>query len=117
MVFNKFTFVFEYELNIIYLQQSCSNCTLFPGSGSISHLQCLVNSPVKQPIFLFSQNFNFIGYFQSDDSDNFKTLIEAIKKSKGGKNIGVFSKESLQGSFMDAWKKAVKGADLQNVSG
>lgn len=45
-----------------------------------------------------------------DDKDkaNFEKLIEAIKESKSGKTIGVFSKDSFSNEFCDLWKKTLK---------
>lgn len=45
-----------------------------------------------------------------DDKDkaNFEKLIEAIKESKNGKSIGVFSKDSFSNEFCDLWKKTLK---------
>jgi len=47
--------------------------------------------------------------FQSDkDKANIGKLIEALKKSKKGKKLGVFAKDSnFQGEFMDSWNTAI----------
>lgn len=50
-----------------------------------------------------------------DDKDSFETLIKAIKDSKNGKSIGVFAKENFKGTFIDAWKKALKEGNFENV--
>ncbi|XP_014244216.1 FACT complex subunit spt16 isoform X2 [Cimex lectularius] len=52
---------------------------------------------------------------RNDDSANFKKLIETIKTSRGGKKLGIFSKDNFTGSFIEGWKKAVKNEDFQNV--
>ncbi|KAL1140968.1 hypothetical protein AAG570_000894 [Ranatra chinensis] len=52
---------------------------------------------------------------RADDSENFKKLIEAIKESRSGKILGVFSKDSFSGPFMDAWKQMLKKENFQNV--
>ncbi|KAK9503561.1 hypothetical protein O3M35_010094 [Rhynocoris fuscipes] len=52
---------------------------------------------------------------RNDDSANFKKLIEAIKSSRNGKVIGIFAKDNFSGPFMDAWKKAIKKEEFQNV--
>lgn len=45
-----------------------------------------------------------------DDKDkaNFEKLIEAIKGSKNGKTIGVFSKDQFSNEFCDLWKSTLK---------
>ena len=47
--------------------------------------------------------------FQSDkDKANIGKLIEALKKSKKGKKLGVFAKDrNFQGEFMDSWNTAI----------
>uniref|UniRef100_A0A0A9XBE9 FACT complex subunit n=1 Tax=Lygus hesperus TaxID=30085 RepID=A0A0A9XBE9_LYGHE len=52
---------------------------------------------------------------RNDDSANFTKLIEAIKGSRNGKTIGVFAKDVFSGPFVEAWKKATKGENFQNV--
>lgn len=42
------------------------------------------------------------------DEANFKTLIGAIKGSKGGKIVGMFPKENYPGEFMDSWRVVFK---------
>ncbi|RDD47106.1 FACT complex subunit SPT16 [Trichoplax sp. H2] len=39
-----------------------------------------------------------------DNRDNFTELIDAIKKSKDGKNVGVIPKDRLTSDFTEAWK-------------
>lgn len=51
-----------------------------------------------------------------DDKESFKKLIEAIKKSKKGKTIGVFSKDKHSGTFMNAWKKVLDEEKFDTVS-
>lgn len=50
-----------------------------------------------------------------NDGGNFKTLVEAIKGSKKGKTIGVFSKDNYPGVFMDSWRATVKKENFQTV--
>ncbi|KAK7862745.1 hypothetical protein R5R35_002513 [Gryllus longicercus] len=52
---------------------------------------------------------------RGDDQANFTILIEAMKKSKRGKTLGVFSKENYPGLFMDAWRSALKKENFETV--
>ncbi|KAJ8960918.1 hypothetical protein NQ318_020218 [Aromia moschata] len=52
---------------------------------------------------------------KDSDEAKFKVLCSAIKESKGGKNIGAFSKDNYTGAFMDAWRAAIKKEDFQTV--
>jgi nucleosome binding factor SPN SPT16 subunit len=55
--------------------------------------------------------------FQSDeDKTNFLKLIDALKRSKQGKALGVFSKDNYPGPFMDAWRAALKKEHFETVS-
>lgn len=38
-----------------------------------------------------------------------------MKKSKNGKTIGVFAKDSFPGEFCELWKKALKDASFETV--
>lgn len=49
------------------------------------------------------------------DEANFKTLVNAIKESKNGKTIGVFSKENYPGEFMDSWRAALNKENFSTV--
>ncbi|CAH0383891.1 unnamed protein product [Bemisia tabaci] len=50
-----------------------------------------------------------------DDSESFKKLLDAIKGSKNGKTVGLFSKENFQGAFMDSWNAALKKGNFETV--
>lgn len=49
------------------------------------------------------------------DKANFEKLIEAIKASKEGKVLGVFSKDNFPGDFCDSWRSVVKKESFENV--
>ncbi|XP_067013414.1 FACT complex subunit spt16 isoform X1 [Anabrus simplex] len=50
-----------------------------------------------------------------EDKANFTKLVNAIKGSKKGKTLGVFSKDNYPGAFMDAWRSALKKEQFENV--
>ncbi|XP_047128886.1 FACT complex subunit SPT16 isoform X1 [Hydra vulgaris] len=50
-----------------------------------------------------------------NDADNFKKLIDAVKKSKSGKTVGVFPKDKFTGEFAESWKKALDAASFAKV--
>ncbi|XP_038118186.1 FACT complex subunit spt16 isoform X1 [Culex quinquefasciatus] len=49
------------------------------------------------------------------DKANFEKLLEAIKGSKGGKTLGVFSKDNFPGEFCETWKKFLKEQSFESV--
>lgn len=52
---------------------------------------------------------------KDNDDANFKILINAIKDSRNGKIIGVFSKDNYSGQLMEAWRAVLKKQDLQTI--
>lgn len=44
-------------------------------------------------------------------------MIEAIKQSKGGSKIGVYARDKFSSDLIDAWRKAVKEGNFEQVSG
>ncbi|XP_072126083.1 FACT complex subunit SPT16 [Mobula birostris] len=49
------------------------------------------------------------------NKSNFDKMIEAIRSSKGGKVIGVFSKDKFPGDFMKSWNDALSKEGLEKV--
>lgn len=68
-------------------------------------------------LFLFYLHFvGFIAYLQNDkDKANFTKLISAIKSSKKGKNLGVFTKDTFPGEFCESWKAALKNEQFEKI--
>ncbi|XP_069689096.1 FACT complex subunit spt16 isoform X1 [Periplaneta americana] len=50
-----------------------------------------------------------------EDKTNFQKLIDALKQSKQGKTLGVFSKDNYPGQFMDAWRAVLKKEHFETV--
>lgn len=73
---------------------------------------CFVAIPFP-PIFpKLTSDFSF----QNDkDKANFDKLVGAMKSSKNGKAVGVFSKDSFPGEFCEAWKAVLKAQTFENV--
>ncbi|XP_058830141.1 FACT complex subunit spt16 isoform X1 [Topomyia yanbarensis] len=49
------------------------------------------------------------------DMANFGKLLEAIKESKNGKTLGVFTKDKFPGSFCESWRAFLKDKNFENV--
>merc|ERR1711970_167534 len=49
------------------------------------------------------------------DAANIKTLIDAIKESKNGKNISVYAKDKFSSDLIDAFRKAIKEASFEQI--
>lgn len=54
--------------------------------------------------------------FQNESNKgNFDKMIEAIKGSKEGKTIGVFSKDKFPGEYMKSWSNTLSAEGLDRV--
>jgi nucleosome binding factor SPN SPT16 subunit len=51
-----------------------------------------------------------------EDKTNFQKVIDALKRSKRGKTLGVFSKDNYPGQFMDSWRAVLKKEHFDTVS-
>lgn len=49
------------------------------------------------------------------DKANFGKLLEAIKESKNGKTLGVFSKDNFPGEFCESWRSFLKDKSFDSV--
>ncbi|XP_065915341.1 FACT complex subunit SPT16-like [Dysidea avara] len=47
------------------------------------------------------------------DTENFKKILTAIKSSKSGGRIGVFTKDNFTGDFVEGWKKVLEDTNLE----
>ncbi|XP_063216502.1 FACT complex subunit spt16 isoform X2 [Bacillus rossius redtenbacheri] len=50
-----------------------------------------------------------------EDKTNFAKLVEAIRSSKKGKTLGMFTKENYPGQFLDLWRAVVKKEQFETV--
>lgn len=46
---------------------------------------------------------------------NFDKMIEAIRGSKDGKTVGVFSKDKFPGDYMKSWNDMITAEGLEKV--
>lgn len=57
-----------------------------------------------------------VGLSQNESNKgNFDKMIEAIKGSKEGKTVGVFSKDKFPGEYMKSWNDALNSEGLEKV--
>ena len=48
---------------------------------------------------------------------NFEKMMEAIRGSKEGKTVGVFSKDKFPGEYMKSWNDMITAEGLEKVRG
>lgn len=54
--------------------------------------------------------------FQNESNKaSFDKMIEALKGSKNGKRLGVFSKDKFPGEFMNSWNDALSKEGFEKV--
>lgn len=54
--------------------------------------------------------------FQNESNKaNFDKMIEAIRGSKEGKTVGVFSKDKFPGEYMKSWNDTLSAEGLEKV--
>jgi predicted lipoprotein len=72
--------------------------------------------PAVKGLILHPFNLFYIVFQNDEDKSNFQKLIDALKRSKQGKVLGVFSKDNYPGQFMDAWRAVLKKEHFETVS-
>lgn len=72
---------------------------------------------------MFEQNDNALTLlspsFPQNESNkvNFEKMVEAIRASREGKTVGVFSKDKFPGEYMKSWNDMITAEGLEKVSG
>lgn len=57
-----------------------------------------------------------MGHWQNESNKgNFDKMIEAIRGSKEGKTVGVFSKDKFPGEYMKSWNDTLGAEGLEKV--
>lgn len=67
--------------------------------------------------FIFFPQFPLFLPQNESNKANFEKMIEALKASKGGKRIGVFSKDKFPGDFMKSWNDCLSKEGFEKVRG
>ena len=65
---------------------------------------------------LFETKFISVQWQGDNDKKNFERLTDAIKESRKGKTLGIFSKDSkLSGAFLDAWRAHLSKSKFEQL--
>lgn len=81
----------------------------------------ILSSPLKISFFKSLKQkendikFHLLSLEEGNHQDRFQELIEAIKQSHSGNNIGIIKKETPTGDFIESWLDALKEANLNEV--
>ena len=64
----------------------------------------------------FVTKFISVQWQGDNDKKNFERLTDAIKESRKGKTLGIFSKDSkLSGAFLDAWRAHLSKSKFEQL--
>lgn len=60
-------------------------------------------------------HFAFCVSQNESNKANFDKMIEAIRGSKEGKTVGIFSKDKFPGEYMKSWNDTITAEGLEKV--
>lgn len=83
---------------------------------NVPAIKLLVRDRVSVVFGAWRLDYLLNSFVQNDkDKENFKKIITAMKASKAGKTMGVFSKDPFPGEFCEGWQAALKAESFEKL--
>jgi len=106
------TWLFGYEMHDVLVVLCQDSVIIFAGTKKINYLKQIDNEHTNKENA--PRNFIFLTR-KDDDEQNLVDIIEHIKQSHEGKTLGIFAKDTVEGTFGEQWQNCLNQHNFTTV--